>query len=54
MLRSYLSLFETSRELGRDAVLRLGEDALTRVERWQPRLVQELEGIADGAGARPS
>ena len=53
VLRSYLSLFETSRELGRDAVLRLGEDALTRVERWQPRLVQELEGIADGAGVAP-
>jgi isopenicillin-N N-acyltransferase like protein len=53
VLRSYLSLFETSRELGRDAVLRLGEDALTRVERWQPRLVQELEGVAEGAGIAP-
>jgi isopenicillin-N N-acyltransferase-like protein len=53
VLRSYLSLFETSRELGRDAVLRLGEDALTRVERWQPRLVEEMVGVSEGAGVAP-
>jgi isopenicillin-N N-acyltransferase-like protein len=53
VLRSYLSLFETTRELGVDKVLRLGDAALTRVSNWQPRLVEEMEGVAGGAGVAP-
>jgi isopenicillin-N N-acyltransferase-like protein len=53
VLESYLALFEISRELGRDAVLRLGEAALERVARWQGRLVEELEGVASAAGVAP-
>jgi isopenicillin-N N-acyltransferase like protein len=53
VLESYLALFETSRELGRDAVQRLGEAALERVAAWQGRLVEELEGVAAGAGVAP-
>jgi isopenicillin-N N-acyltransferase-like protein len=54
VLGSYLTLFEISRELGRDAVLRLGEAALERVAGWQGRLVEELEGVASGAGVDPA
>ena len=53
VLRSYLRMFETTRELGVDRVLRLGEAALTRVSSWQPRLVEELEGVAYGSGVAP-
>jgi isopenicillin-N N-acyltransferase like protein len=53
VLRSYLRMFETTRGLGIDQVLRLGEAALTRVSSWQQRLVEELEGVAEGAGVAP-
>ena len=53
MLGSYLAMFQTTRELSVDQVLRLGDAALTRVSSWQPRLVEEMEGVADGAGVAP-
>jgi isopenicillin-N N-acyltransferase-like protein len=52
-LASYLRMFEVTRELGIDKVLRLGEAALTRVSSWQPRMVEEMEGVASGAGVAP-
>jgi isopenicillin-N N-acyltransferase-like protein len=53
VLASYLKLFETTRGLGIDKVLRLGDAALTRVSDWQPRLVEELEGVASAASVAP-
>ncbi|HEY1479721.1 MAG TPA: C45 family peptidase [Gaiellales bacterium] len=53
VVRSSRRMFAATRELGIDAVLRLGEAALTRVEAWQPQIVSELEGVADGAGVAP-
>jgi isopenicillin-N N-acyltransferase-like protein len=52
-LASYLRMFEVTRELGIDKVLRLGDAALSRVSGWQPRLVEEMEGVASGAGVAP-
>ena len=52
-LGSYLKMFEITRELGIDRVMRLGEAALTRVSSWQPRMVEEMEGVASGAGVAP-
>jgi isopenicillin-N N-acyltransferase-like protein len=52
-LQSFLALAVSERELSADAVMRLGEAALTRVDRWQPRMVEELEGIAEGADVAP-
>jgi isopenicillin-N N-acyltransferase-like protein len=52
-LQAFLALAVSSRELSIDAVLRLGEAALTRVERWQPHIVEELEGLSEGAGVAP-
>jgi isopenicillin-N N-acyltransferase-like protein len=53
VLRSYLNLFEKTRGLAPDTVLRLGDAALTRVSNWQPRMVEEMEGVAYGAGVAP-
>jgi isopenicillin-N N-acyltransferase-like protein len=53
VLGSYLAMFQTTRELSVDRVLRLGDAVLTRVSGWQPRLVEELEGVAAGAGVAP-
>jgi isopenicillin-N N-acyltransferase-like protein len=53
VLASYLRMFETTRGLGIDKVLRLGDAALARVSDWQPRLVEEMEGVASGASVAP-
>jgi isopenicillin-N N-acyltransferase-like protein len=53
VLGSYLRMFEATRGLGIDRVLRLGDAALTRVSSWQPRMVEEMEGVADAAGVAP-
>jgi isopenicillin-N N-acyltransferase-like protein len=52
-IAAYLALFEASRGLGRDAVLRLGEQALEQIDRWAPALVPELEGVAGASGQPP-
>jgi len=47
--QSYRRLFHALRGWGEDDVARFGAQVLSRVARWRPNLVAELEGLAAGA-----